>query len=420
MPASHFAPLSSPPMSGHTTRRRPSRTGENSLLRRQLRLLLGTERALMWRAPLDCMRFLEIDAAAEELLGFDREECCTPEFWMARIHPGDRERVVAAYARAARDETDFSSDHRMLRRDGGTLWVRAVGCVERMADLPAASAFCGWLIDLALPPRSASREMSVDSAEDGGGDFDPSHRKKSALELQEARQELLRAAQTAAAGELVGAIGHDLRQPLSSIRMNAHASLSVMERDGIQSQDLSDALHDILEESDRAAEMLRVTRDLLANHQPMREPVDLNAACRDVLQLVTSEAAARGVPIRLDLEDDVPAVSGDPRQLRQALLSMVLNALETAFRAGASGAGITIATRSSERERVDVSVSDRVPRPSTGGAAGPYAVSDTRSLALVRAVAEAHYGYVLTDEGTSGSVVRMVVPVSYEPAEEGV
>jgi two-component system, LuxR family, sensor kinase FixL len=252
------------------------------------------------------------------------------------------------------------------------------------------------------------------------GHFDRSQRQKSALELQEARQELLRAAQTAAAGELVGAIGHDLRQPLSSIRMNAQASLSIMQRDGVQSQDLSDALRDILEENDRAAEILRVARDLLAHHQPMRDAVDLNALCLDVQRLVASEAAARGVPMRLELDDTLPPVSGDPRQLRQALLSMLLNALEMSFKSGAPGQGIVIATRSSERGRVDVSVSDRAPRPAADAAAKQAAVTDARGLALVRAVAEAHYGYVLTDDGTSGSVVRMVVPVSFEPAKEGV
>ena len=518
-----------------STQAAPSRQRQpttSSLLRRQLRLLLGTDRALWWRAPLNVMRFLEVDSGAEALLGYPTEEWCTPAFWRSRIHPEDQSRTMEAFTRAARDGTDFSCDYRMLRNDGSEVLVRTVGCVDPMSETP--SQFQGWLIELATPSRSiqllagetpsqrarrssdhtqlavpageiaiidasgailalnesrsrddranpeslvqdysigdnylspwqaAARQGDLDASRviaglqsllrgsaatfrleysrstpsgdrwfvlqaqrlerPGGGavvgHFDHSLRKRAALELQEARQELLRAAQGAAAGELLGAIGHDLRQPLSSIRMNAQASLAIMERAGIESAELSGALQDILEEDDRAAEIIRVARDLVAPHQPMREPVGLNEVCKSVASLIASESAARGVKVRLDLANEPLEALADGRQLRQAVLSLVLNAMDSAFK-HRSHNPVTIATRVTERGRVEVSVHDGVSRADVDEAnREAQGTEHGGGLALVRAVAEAHYGYVLTDVGSAGSMVRIVVPVSRQPEEE--
>jgi signal transduction histidine kinase len=504
----------------------------SSLLRRQLRLLLGTDRALSWRAPLNVMRFTEVDTGAEALLGYPQQQWCTPGFWSSCIHPEDRARTIDAFTRAAKDATDFSCDYRMVRRDGSAIWVRTVGCVDSLSEMP--SQFHGWLIELATPSPSteviageapsapadgsssramlavpaghiaiidgsgsiialnesrgredaehvdslehdyeigdsylgpwqkASRQGDIDASRviaglqslltgaaatfrleysrptpsgdrwfvlqaqrlerPGGGavvgHFDHSLRKRAALELQEARQELLRAAQSAAAGELLGAIGHDLRQPLSSIRMNAQASLAIMERAGIDSAELSEALHDILEEDDRAAEIIRVARDLVAPHQPRREPVSLNEVCKSVASLVASESAARGVKLEMDLAAEPLEVSADGRQLRQAVLSLVLNALESAFK-HRSHVPVTITTRVTERGRVEVSVHDGVSRADADeGAKSAHPADHGGGLALIRAVAEAHYGYVLTDAGSDGSVVHLVVPVSRQAEEE--
>jgi PAS domain S-box-containing protein len=61
----------------------------------------------------------------EELLGYTPEEWLTNELWPKRIHPDDRERILAADERfEAGDGEPFSEEYRLLAKDGSVVWVR--------------------------------------------------------------------------------------------------------------------------------------------------------------------------------------------------------------------------------------------------------------------------------------------------------
>ena len=57
-------------------------------------------------------------------IGFAAEACSIPNFWKTCLHPEDRDRVLAEDERCERTLESFRSTHRMLTRDGRTLWVR--------------------------------------------------------------------------------------------------------------------------------------------------------------------------------------------------------------------------------------------------------------------------------------------------------
>jgi PAS domain S-box-containing protein len=248
--------------------------------------------------------------------------------------------------------------------------------------------------------------------------LDITARKRAELQLQEARQELLRAAQYAAAGELIGAIAHDLRQPLTSIRMNAQTAQHLIAGSAPQVDSVREVLADIVEEDEQAVEILRVMRDLLAHKEPKLELVDPNAICQDVVRLVATEANSRRVSISLRLDPQLKPIAGDRAQLRQALLSLVLNALEANSKREAESALVTIATRVVHGSRVELSISGA---PAETGENKAGAERALLGLALVRAVMEAHHGYAFADEDPSvGSVVHMVLPASAQSAGGGV
>jgi PAS domain S-box-containing protein len=61
----------------------------------------------------------------QELLGYTPEEWLTNELWPKRIHPDDRERILAADERfEAGDGEPFSEEYRLLAKDGSVVWVR--------------------------------------------------------------------------------------------------------------------------------------------------------------------------------------------------------------------------------------------------------------------------------------------------------
>ena len=60
----------------------------------------------------------------EQLLGYTVDEWHTPEdFWMSRLHPDDRNAVIAAYLRSEATGEPFAMEFRYLHRDGRIVWV---------------------------------------------------------------------------------------------------------------------------------------------------------------------------------------------------------------------------------------------------------------------------------------------------------
>jgi diguanylate cyclase (GGDEF)-like protein/PAS domain S-box-containing protein len=61
----------------------------------------------------------------ERMLGYSPEEWRERKLWPERLHPGDRERILAADARfEAGDGEPFSEEYRLLAKDGSVVWVR--------------------------------------------------------------------------------------------------------------------------------------------------------------------------------------------------------------------------------------------------------------------------------------------------------
>nr|MBA3950833.1 PAS domain S-box protein [Rubrobacter sp.] len=60
----------------------------------------------------------------EELLGYTPEEWLNGRLWSKRLHPEDRERVLAADERFESGEEPFREEYRLLARDGSVVWVR--------------------------------------------------------------------------------------------------------------------------------------------------------------------------------------------------------------------------------------------------------------------------------------------------------
>ncbi len=69
----------------------------------------------------------------EPLLGYAPDEwLADPELFAKRLHPDDRERVLAEHARVfAAGESSWSSEYRLLSRDGRTVWLQDEALIVR-------------------------------------------------------------------------------------------------------------------------------------------------------------------------------------------------------------------------------------------------------------------------------------------------
>jgi two-component system sensor histidine kinase HydH len=132
----------------------------------------------------------------------------------------------------------------------------------------------------------------------------------------------------ASAVELAGAVAHNLRNPLASIR----ASAEMLSSDAPPAEQ-AEHREDIMGSVDRAnrwiTELVRVSH---AGELPL-EPVAPMHLWRDCLQELQPEMARSGVTWQLQ-EGDAPRVLAHPAMLRQILLSVLVNAIEAMPRGG--------------------------------------------------------------------------------------
>lgn len=131
-----------------------------------------------------------------------------------------------------------------------------------------------------------------------------------------------RAERAAVTASLVGALAHELRNPLAAAR----GLLQLMDRgwDRTQHRSYPDL---VIRELDRITRLLNEFLLLGRPAEIRPEPLDLCAFVQELLPLLAGQAAGTGVEIVPDLEP-VPPVAADPAQLTQALLNLVRNAVE--------------------------------------------------------------------------------------------
>lgn len=128
--------------------------------------------------------------------------------------------------------------------------------------------------------------------------------------------------------ELSASLAHELNQPLSAILMNAQLAGHMAARTGGPSDRLVTVMDDIERDTQRASQVLQGIRNLIRPGDTLREPVVLQRVVQEVLGIVTAEARRLGVPLSTHLPDPPVTVEGDPVQLAQVLLNLVLNGLQ--------------------------------------------------------------------------------------------
>src|SRR4029077_13840732 len=142
------------------------------------------------------------------------------------------------------------------------------------------------------------------------------------------RQEVAHLMRVTVRGELSGAIAHEVNQPLTAILSNAQAARYLLAPESPNFSEIRDALDDIVQEDNRAGEVIQRLRGLLKKGENRSESVDLNELVDSTTKLLHHELIKRRVTIETDLAAGLPAVCGDSVQLQQVLLNLFMNAMD--------------------------------------------------------------------------------------------
>ena len=159
-------------------------------------------------------------------------------------------------------------------------------------------------------------------------------------------------------GFLTMSIAHELNQPLSGILTNASACLRMLDADAPNVHGALETVRRTIRDVRRCSDIITRLRALAAGGQPVCGSVDLNAAAQDVLGETESELRACRAIARLELSRGLPTVEGDCVQLRQVILNLVRNAVESMQTVRDRPRALTLRTETDDNDRVRLSVTD--------------------------------------------------------------
>ncbi len=153
-------------------------------------------------------------------------------------------------------------------------------------------------------------------------------RKRAEAALQKAQAELAHVSRVTTMGELTASIAHEVNQPLTAVVNNANACISILSNDAPNLGEVRDALTEIIDDANRASDVIARIRQLAKKSPAEKSLLDLGNVVKDVLALARYESHARHITIRTDLPVGLPSVAGDRVQLQQVLLNLVVNGMD--------------------------------------------------------------------------------------------
>jgi PAS domain S-box-containing protein len=289
-------------------------------------------------------------------------------------------------------------------------------------------------LEYACRSRSRERwfEMTVEPFRrpDGGAVIsyiEITRRRQAEDEARRQREELAHAQRVTTLGELSASLAHEINQPLAAIVTNARAAIRLLERAGVEHAEVSEALTDMAADAQRASAIIRRLRALSRKEHTPQRGVDLNETIDDVVTLLRYDLAGKGIKVLRAGDSIVPLVSGDPVQLQQVILNLLVNASEAIGNAPDQPREVAITTALRAPGLVEVTVRD------TGVGAKPADLArmferffSTKpgglgmGLSISRSIVEAHGGRIRAEANPDrGLTLRVELPCELAPDASG-
>ena len=167
-------------------------------------------------------------------------------------------------------------------------------------------------------------------------------------DLRNSRNELISAERLATAGKMAASFAHEIRNPLSSMRMLAQM---LMRKADLSESKRKQSMQYILEEIERIDVIVKGFMDFAHPAALKLVPHDLNQVLQEVLDLMEANLNHHQISLIKKFTPDLPPVSLDRDKLKQAFMNIVLNAMD-AMREGGTLEIVTL--RGSDKVRIDI------------------------------------------------------------------
>jgi two-component system, LuxR family, sensor kinase FixL len=332
---------------------------------------------------------------ARALLGLSQSDELSMAKIAQAIHPDDRELRRRAIEGLLAGGDEYEVEYRVRLDDGEMRWIASRGRVER--DVHGK----------ALIVRGALLDIS------------PRHRIE--IELQNMRDALAHASRVSMMGQLASSLAHELSQPLGAIMRNTEAAELYLKKDPPDLEELQAIFVDIRRDEKRAGDVIEGLRGLLKRRSFVPRALAVSDLLETVATLTRTECMARKAQLEVTAATGLPAVMGDPVQLQQVLLNLVLNAADAIRDMPADRRNVEVQAARSGDE-VEFAVSDRGPGIDSERLKLLFEPFNTTKpnglgigLSISRTIIEAHRGRIWAENNpTEGATFRFTLPLAEE------
>jgi PAS domain S-box-containing protein len=240
--------------------------------------------------------------------------------------------------------------------------------------------------------------------------------------LRKAQAELAHVTRVTMLGEMTASIAHEVNQPLAAVVANAEACLRWLGRGTPDLEAARSSVEWIIDDGNRASEVIRRVRALANKGGIEKSPLDVNDVVGEAIALVQRELFSHAVSLRMELAPALPRILGDRVQLQQVIINLVMNGIEAMETVTDRPRELVIRSGQDETHRVLISVADCGVGISAEDADRLFnAFFTTKSsgmgmgLSICRSIVEAHGGR-LSAAGNEGPGARFqfVLPLHQE------
>jgi signal transduction histidine kinase len=127
---------------------------------------------------------------------------------------------------------------------------------------------------------------------------------------------------------VVSSIGHEIRQPLTVIRMSASVIDALLRKPRIEVDEVRENLDEVASSAVRIAETIDSLRGLFRNRHEDEQRVDVNELVRESLHTLNGELVDRGIVLTCRFATELPHVVGHKGQLREVFVNIFQNAID--------------------------------------------------------------------------------------------
>ncbi len=218
--------------------------------------------------------------------------------------------------------------------------------------------------------------------------------------------------------DLVAAVSHDLRTPLTSIRLLAQAIDDEIVDEATRRRYLAtmathiDALGMLIDD------LFELSRLEAGDIEWTMDRVEIDDLLRDTVSAMRAQADAEGVEVLAEVPDGVGTARANPERVQRVLFNLIQNAI----RHTPADGSVTVRAEPSPAE-IEIEVADTgagIPEPERGQVFEPFFRADSDSsrsdggaglgLAISRAIVEAHGGRIWLTGNGAGTRVRFSLP----------